>query len=72
MNDKFWRNIKKKWIKKDVEGFRDWLIDLDVKYRSVHISPNEVPASEVQDVWDLVVAVFEKVEEMRAIAARYE
>ena len=61
-----------KWIKKDVEGFRDWLIDLDVKYRSVHISPNEVPASEVKDVWNLVVAVFKKVEEMRAIAARYE
>ena len=60
-----------KWIKKDVEGFRDWLIDLDVKYRSVHISPNEVPTSEVKDAWNLVVAVFEKVEEMRAITVLY-
>ena len=65
------RRAIRKWISDNLDTFRDWLIDLDVKYRSVHISPDGVPASEVQDVWDLVIAVFEKVEEMQAVAAPY-
>ena len=61
----------KEWIEDNSVEFRNWLIDLDAKYRLVHISPNGVPASEVQDVWNLVIAVFEKVEEMQAVAAPY-
>jgi len=61
----------KEWIEDNSVEFRNWLIDLDAKYRLVHISPNGVSASEVQDVWNLVVAVFEKVEEMRVIVEKY-
>jgi len=62
----------KKWVEDNPKVIRDWLWELNSSFRQVRISPNGIPAEEVQDVWDCTVLIWEMVEKFMAVAEQYE